>query len=119
MIDYLKGKPNARTVLVSFSADSLAISLITYGEIYEGIYYGRDPKRHTQDFLQFLRWVPVLSVNKAILKRFAQLRGQLRQSGNIIGDFDILIAATALHYDLTLLTQNRRHFSRIPDLKLY
>jgi len=63
--------------------------------------------------------VPVLSVNKAILKRFAQLRGQLRQSGNIIGDFDILIAATALHYDLTLLTQNRRHFSRIPDLKLY
>jgi predicted nucleic acid-binding protein len=29
------------------------------------------------------------------------------------------IAATALHHDLTLLTRNRRHFSRIPSLRLY
>ena len=33
--------------------------------------------------------------------------------GQIIADFDILIAATALHHDLTLLTRNTRHFDRI------
>jgi predicted nucleic acid-binding protein len=37
----------------------------------------------------------------------------------LIEDFDLVIAATALHYDLTLLTFNRRHFERIPDLRLY
>jgi len=37
----------------------------------------------------------------------------------MIGDFDILIAATALHHDLTLVTRNRRHFERIPNLALY
>jgi predicted nucleic acid-binding protein len=32
---------------------------------------------------------------------------------------DLLIAATALDHDLTLVTRNRRHFERIPDLTLY
>ena len=57
--------------------------------------------------------------DRTILKRFARLRGQLRAQGQLIGDLDLLIAATALYYDLTLVTHNTRHFSRITDLKLY
>lgn len=34
-------------------------------------------------------------------------------------DPDLLIAATALHHDLTLVTRNRKHFERIPGLDLY
>jgi tRNA(fMet)-specific endonuclease VapC len=49
----------------------------------------------------------------------AVIRGDLKRRGLTIGDFDILIAATALHHDLTLVTRNRRHVSRIPDLQLY
>jgi predicted nucleic acid-binding protein len=37
----------------------------------------------------------------------------------MVADLDLLIAATALAYDLTLLTFNRRHFQRIPNLRLY
>jgi predicted nucleic acid-binding protein len=51
--------------------------------------------------------------------RFAEVRSFLRRRGQLIPDFDLLIAATALHHDLTLLTFNRRHFLRVPDLKLY
>ena len=36
----------------------------------------------------------------------------------MIGDFDALIAATALHHRLTLVTRNLRHFGRISDLSL-
>jgi predicted nucleic acid-binding protein len=39
--------------------------------------------------------------------------------GQIISDFDILLAATALHYDLTVLTRNTRHLNRISTLKIY
>jgi predicted nucleic acid-binding protein len=39
--------------------------------------------------------------------------------GQLIGDFDTLIAATALHYDLILTTRNVRHFQRIPELRLH
>lgn len=55
------------------------------------------------------------------MRRFALLRGELRGRGQLIGDPDILIAATALHRDLTLLTRNHRHFTptRFPALTLY
>ena len=36
----------------------------------------------------------------------------------MIGDFDLLIAATDLQYDPTLLTNNRRHFERIDGLRI-
>ncbi|MBI4493912.1 MAG: type II toxin-antitoxin system VapC family toxin [Chloroflexi bacterium] len=53
------------------------------------------------------------------MQRFARIRGQLRRSGRVVGDPDLLIAATALHHHLILVTRNLRDFSRIPDLKLY
>ena len=37
----------------------------------------------------------------------------------MIADMDILIAATAIAHDLTMLTRNRRHFERVPGLRLY
>lgn len=37
----------------------------------------------------------------------------------MISDFDTLLAATALEYDLAVLTFNIEHFQRIPDLRLY
>jgi predicted nucleic acid-binding protein len=40
------------------------------------------------------------------MQRFAHIRGELRRSGQIIGDFDILIAATAIYHNLTLVTRN-------------
>ena len=50
---------------------------------------------------------------------FARIRAALRRRGQMISDFDILIASTALQYELTLLTRNTRHFARIPNLRLY
>lgn len=117
--EYLKGIAKSVELLNTLTPQTLAISLITYGEIYDGIYHGRNAVQHEQIFLRFLQGVNVLPLNRAVMKRFAQLRGQLRQAGQLIGDFDLLIAATALHQDLTLVTYNRRHFSRIPTLKLY
>ncbi len=53
------------------------------------------------------------------MERFGVIRGELQRRGEAIGDPDLLIAATALDHDLTLLTRNRKHFTRIPNLKLY
>jgi predicted nucleic acid-binding protein len=54
------------------------------------------------------------------MERFGMIRGALpRQIRQQIGDMDLLIAATALEHDLTLLTRNIRDFSQIPDLRLY
>jgi len=51
------------------------------------------------------------------MERFAEICAYLRRRGELISDFDILIGATAVFHDLTVLTYNTRHFTRIPDLK--
>jgi len=53
------------------------------------------------------------------VRRFARIRGELRKAGRAIGDFDILIAASAIRHDLVLITRNIRHYERIPELKIY
>ena len=118
LADYLQGRSYA-VQLISLLADQKpALSVITYGEIYEGIYYAHDPQAAERLFIQFLRGVNVLPVTKSIMKYFARVRGELRRNGNLIGDTDILIAATAIHHDLILVTRNLRHFQRIPGLLL-
>lgn len=119
VVDWLIGRPDVVALLSALRRDGLAISLITYGEIYEGIYRGRDPQSSERRFRQFRRFVEVLSLSRTIMRRFARLRGALRSRGELIGDADTLIAATALHHQLTLVTRNRRHFARIPGLQLY
>ena len=70
-------------------------------------------------FRQFLSSYHLLNLSIPIMERFAELRAFLRRRGLLIPDFDLLIGATALHHELTLLTFNRGHFQRIPDLRLY
>jgi tRNA(fMet)-specific endonuclease VapC len=62
--------------------------------------------------------VTVLPVSRLVARRFARIRGTLRAQGALIPAPDLLIAATALTYDLTLVTRNRRHFDRITGLTL-
>ena len=58
-------------------------------------------------------------MTRPIAHQFGIIRGDLRQRGLGIGDPDVFIAATAMHHALTLVTQNIRHFGRIPGLLLY
>jgi tRNA(fMet)-specific endonuclease VapC len=117
--DYLGARPHAIQLLSSFAKDDLAISLITYGEIYEGIHFGRDPHKTADVFQRFLRSVVILLPTQPIMRQFARIRGELRRTGKIIGDFDILIAATAIQHNLTLVTRNVRDYQRIPQITLY
>ena len=117
VVDYLVVKQPAIDLLSAVFRDGVAISLITFGEIYEGIYFGRDPQRSEAVFRQFLRSMDVPPLNRSIMQQFARIRGDLRRKGQIIGEPDILIAATAIYHDLTLHTRNRKHYERIPGLK--
>lgn len=66
----------------------------------------------------FLGDYVILPITDSIAESFAQERAALRRQGQLIPDMDLLIAATALSRDLTLLTRNVRHFARIPPLRI-
>ena len=91
---------------------------MTLGELYEGAYGRPDPEEHIASVEQFLRLFTILPLSDTTMQHFGRLRALLRQQGNLIPDFDLLIAATALEHDSVLVTRNRRHFERIPEIQL-
>ena len=94
-------------------------SAVVIGELYKGAYRSQDRERHLTNIEQrVLPAVTVLPYDISIAKVFGKIRAHLEEIGTILPDADIQIAATAIGYDLELITGNLSHFSRIPDLKL-
>lgn len=121
VIDHLTGQADALDTLTRLLPDGVAVSMITFSEIYEGIYGSRDPRAAAAAFTTFLRGVPVLPVSRSVAKRTATLRLELRQQGRAVNHraLDLIIAATALDLGLTLVTRNRRDYGDISGLELY
>ena len=67
---------------------------------------------------EFLLSFEVVELDIEICRIFARERGRLRAAGMLIKDFDLLIGASALRHNLTLLTNNRNHFGRMNGLRI-
>lgn len=119
LIQTRNNRQPALQVVQRLAGGRICVSYISAGELYEGAFNSVAPGVHLFHFRWFLSAFHLLPVTDDIMERFAELRAYLRRQGQLISDFDLVIAATALLYDLTLLTFNLRHFQRIPDLRLY
>jgi tRNA(fMet)-specific endonuclease VapC len=117
-IHYLNDHPGVIQRLGELQDDGLALSIISLAELDEGVFYSRDPEGDERALQDFLRGVTVLGIDEAICQIFGRERGRLCAAGMLVGDFDLLIGATALRHNLTLLTNNRRHFERIEGLRI-
>ncbi len=119
LIDVLLGVPNAVSVVERLSGQDLGVSIVSYGELFEGALGAPDPQEKLAHYRAFLERFTPIPLSDPVMERFARTRKLLRASGRLIPDLDLLIGAIAVHHDLTLLTRNLRHFERIPDLKIY
>jgi tRNA(fMet)-specific endonuclease VapC len=119
IIDHLNHIERVTRRLEELAPAGLALSIISLAELYEGVYYSRDPAESEAALQRLLNpELTILNIDEDTCKIFGKERGRLRAAGFIIGDCDLLIGATALRYNLTLLTNNRRHFERIEGLPL-
>jgi tRNA(fMet)-specific endonuclease VapC len=118
VIHYLNGHPEIVGRIQEFSAQGLGLSFISLAELYEGVFYSRDPRKSEEALQAFLHGVELLGVDEETTRIFGRERGRLRARGQTIGDFDLLIGATALRHELTILTNNRRHFELIEKVQI-
>ena len=118
VIHHLKGIRSVTAHIAQIKSQGLALSIISYAELWEGAYFSREPSASHAKLDEFLSGVALLGVDEEIARQFGLLRGTLRKSGRIIGDFDLLIAATALRHGLILLSNNRKHFENVPGLRI-
>lgn len=120
IINFPRGHQQTVEILSRLYDEGLGISVITFSEVYEGIYRFENEKRDEleENFHDFLRGVQILNVDENIAMIFAEQRAKLRRENKLIDNFDLLIGSTALHYNLELLTNNVKHFERIKTLKI-
>ena len=78
---------------------------------------GANNKENLQQINKFPKQYIVAPIDYSISDIFSSLfQKYVLRHGAVISD--TLIAATALHYDLPLLSMNQKHFKHIPNLKL-
>lgn len=118
IIHYLNGQKKIVEKLASLRKEGLAISIISLAELYEGIYYSAKPVENEKGLDDFLTGISILGIDEDVCKIFGKERGRMRQEKRLIGDFDLLIAATCLYYNLTLLTNNKKHFKVMEELNI-
>ena len=118
VIDHLHGRAQVVRRLEELAPEGIGLSILSLAELYEGVYFSTAPQDNEKALQDFLGGVDVLPLDDGICRVFAQERGRLRAAGMLIGDFDLLIGATAIRHGLALLTNNRRHFERLTDLNI-
>ena len=121
VIDHLANVPEAVQLLDRLASEGIAISIIAYMEVYQGVERSPNPKEAQAKLQAFLQSVPILPLSPAVARRCARLREALKKRGKRVNTraLDLVIAATALEYDLTLVTRNVEDYEDITDLKLY
>jgi len=114
---YLRGadRPLVAHFVAAFDhvrASSIVIAELEYGAVKSGV-----PSQRTRlDTL--LSTLPTEPFTLADAAEFGRLRAFLARRGEMIGPYDLLIAAQALRLGATIVTHNLREFSRVPGLKI-
>lgn len=114
LIEVSRGDEVAVSCLQEIEArDSLAISVVTQMELIVGC----RNKLELQELEKFLRRFQVYKLNEPITDLAVDLLMQFRLSHGLL-IADALIAATALSFNLPLVSRNQRDYRFIPQLKL-
>lgn len=93
------------------------ISIITRYEVLRGL-HAKGAVRQISNFDRFCARSAVLPVTEEVVVRAAEIYADLSRRGELIGDADILIAASALVHGLEVVTNNEDHFKRIRGLQV-
>jgi tRNA(fMet)-specific endonuclease VapC len=97
----------------------LHIASITLAELYTWAYRRDEPEKLLKIIdRDLLRDIVVVDFDHASAMLFGQVQSQMLRQGTIVNPVDLMIGATALAHNLTLVTHNTRHFQSIPNLRL-
>ena len=98
--------------------DQLCISVITYAELIYGVEHSSSKKINRSIVDDFSNHLNIIEWDKSAAEHYGKIRAFLQAGGNIIGAMDMMIAAHAVSQKMTLVTNNEKHFKRVPTLNI-
>ena len=114
VIDFLRQKDKKKTLLYKLSNEKCAISLITHTELFAGksVWESKVARQELETLFSGLTIIPM---NNAISEKAGAIKAFYKN----VDLLDCIIAATAIHHDMELVTFNTKDFSPIEKLMLY
>ena len=114
LIDFLRGAGEAELISLELNTGRLCVTAVTAFELWAG---AKSPQQAALvDTL--MAAVTILPLNNSSVRRAGEIQKELGQAGTTIGRADALIAGIALDNGAILITRSRKHYQRIPGLKL-
>lgn len=113
----LRGRGEVGERLLERAPSELCISAVTLAELRYGADHRRSKKLHGL-IDAFVRSVSVAPFDASAATAFGVLAAELVASGTPIGQLDTMIAAHALSLGVILVTNNTKHYSKVPNLRI-
>jgi len=118
LIYALKGEPTVLDNFKKYAVEPKAVSVVTYGELVFGAQASQKVTENLAKVYRLKEIFPLVDVTAAIMDIFGALKAELRRNGTPVDDFDLLIGATALTTGYCVVTNNERHYAKIPGLEV-
>jgi tRNA(fMet)-specific endonuclease VapC len=103
--------------MVRHRPEDLCVSAVTLAELRYGADLLKSRKLHGL-IDQFIRNIEIMPFDESGSNLYGVIASELQKQGSPIGKFDVLIAAHAVAIDATLVTNNVKHFVRVPGLRV-
>ncbi len=110
--------PQIQQKIEEVGEDQIFVSSITIAELYFGAYNSSKPVDNCALLDELILEINIVPFTERTGLVFGKIKTELKKKGEIINDSDLFIAAIALSRNLTLVTNNERHFQRIEDLNI-
>lgn len=94
----------------------VAVSFVTIGELLFGAKKRNWGTAKIADLERRLRGAVIVPYDRLLCDTYGRLKAETRTAGIVVADNDMWIAASAVRHNVPLITHNRKHFERIPDL---
>ncbi len=116
-IEYFKNRNGVADHVDALPRTQLCASEITVAELIYGAYNSQNFKKHYREAMWLKNNIEIYPISDA-LDDYGDIRFATKRKGNPIGQFDLLIGATARHYGLTVITDNLKDFSPMTGVKI-
>ena len=118
VIYILKADPVAAANLKKHIHDPIKIGTVTLMELYYGAYKSQKVTSNLAKIRTLENVMEIIPVGEEVAEIFGREKVRLEKEGTPLDDFDLVVGCCALAHNLTLVTNNVRHFKRIEGLQV-
>ncbi|MGE0084500.1 MAG: PIN domain-containing protein [Desulfococcaceae bacterium] len=118
IIYWIKGIEAIEEKVMTEGLGNIRFSIVSKAELWFGAYNSIHIEKNMKNIEKLCTLISVLPFCDLAAEKFGKIKAGLKKSGKLIADADIMVASISLANNMILITNNERHFQRIPDLKI-